>query len=237
MGDKMLFLSTRLGSRYLLSMVSLVVLLLTLPVASTAQCPTNTVSCVGENCCGGEQLFNQTETSTGPTHSVSYNQSTATYDLTEGTLYAKAQVDDVYRHRSRATVADVFELHNVPAAMLKIRLNLLVFMVTDPSGRMAWVDGYARLTVGSLTAEAGTLGPHIDPFIELDVAVLEGVPFQVTYETVAAGWGYYPVISMTCQLEFVDLPDGAEITSCNGYGTSLVPVEQTTWGAIKAQYQ
>jgi hypothetical protein len=67
--------------------------------------------------------------------------------------------------------------------------------------------------------------------------VLEGVPFQVTYETVAAGWGYYPVISMTCQLEFVDLPDGAEITSCNGYGTSLVPVEQTTWGAIKAQYQ
>jgi hypothetical protein len=51
------------------------------------------------------------------------------------------------------------------------------------------------------------------------------------------GWGYYPTATMHCSLEFVDLPPGAEISSCNGYGSPGVAVEETTWGAIKALYR
>lgn len=207
------------------------------PAIATAQCPTNTVYCIGESCCEGEELFNSTESSAGPTHSVSVNASSASYDLTDGSLYAMAYVDDVYLHRSGAIAADEFELQGIPAAVLTVRLHLSYYCVTDPSGRIAWAEGYARLTGGGQTVDATSLGPGIAPFVELEVAAAEGEPFTVVYETRAKAWGFYPVASMTCQLEFVDVPAGGRVTSCNGFGSPPVPVEQTTWGAVKSLYR
>jgi hypothetical protein len=214
----------------------LVVFVLAVPVAAAALCPLNTVYCIGKSSDGVEQ-FNQTETSTDPTHSVGVNASSASYDLVNGSLSAVVNVDDVYLHHSGATAVDVFELHNAAGALIKVRLTLSLFLITDPSGRMAWADGYAKLTIGGQSVDASSLGPNIDPFIELDVAVVEGEAFTITYETSARASGYYPSASMSCQLEFVGIPAGAWITSCNGFNSGTVPVEPRTWGRIKALYR
>jgi hypothetical protein len=155
----------------------------------------------------------------------------------DGRLYALVNVDDVYRHRSRVIAVDRFELHNVPSAVVTVRLYLSLWWVADPSGRTAWAGGDAELTVGGQSVYTESTWSFIDPYIELEYTPFEGVPFEVAYETSAVAWGYYPSASMTCRLEFVDVPEGAEITSCNGYGSSLVPVERTTWGSVKALYR
>ena len=56
--------------------VSLVVLILTVPIIAIAQCPTNTVSCVGTSA-SGEVEFYEYDESTDPTNSVSVNRSSA----------------------------------------------------------------------------------------------------------------------------------------------------------------
>ncbi|MEJ2722658.1 MAG: hypothetical protein P8181_16190 [bacterium] len=150
-----------------------VIVVLGLPVVAAAQCPTNTVSCVGVSL-EGDVEFDQTEMSTDPAHSVSYNLSSAAYDLPNGTLSAVVTVDDVYMHRSVVIADDVFELHGASSALLKVRLNLSLFWLADPSGRTAWAGGYARLTAGGQSVETSSFGPEIDPLIELEIAVAEG---------------------------------------------------------------
>jgi hypothetical protein len=220
-----------------LLILSLAAIVLAAPVLAASQCPENVVKCYGTTCCDGIVEFYVSETSRDPVCGVSSNGSSASYDLVNGTLSAVVNVDDVYRHRSEVVAADQFELHNAASAVLKIRLHLSFYWMADPSGRMAWADGAAQLTVGAQSAYAESLGPGIDPYIELDVEAYEGAPFTIVYETTAVASGYYPSGAMTCRLEFVDLPPGAEVTSCNGYGSSGVAVEETTWSSIKALYR
>jgi hypothetical protein len=231
----MLLPNTVLRSQNLLPIVAFAVILLLVPAISTAQCPASTVTCEGTDY--GEVVFYESETSTAPTHTISYSNCSASYDLVEGTLNAVVYVHEANEHWSRAIAVDRFELHNVPAAMLKIRLYHSMFWQADPSSRMAWAGGVSKLTVGCCSAQVGSYMSFIEPYVELEVAALEGVPFELTYETYAWGEGYYPISTMFCRLKFVDLPPGAEITSCNGYGDPSVPIEQSTWGRIKSLYR
>jgi hypothetical protein len=131
----------------------------------------------------------------------------------------------------------VFTVTGVPSATITIHAALSYAAVTDPSGRMAWVSGYARLQVGDFSVETSGVYPVVESSIELQIVVTEGEPFTLIYEIEAAGWGYNPTLDMSCTLSFPDLPAGAEITSCNGFGQTEVPVEVTTWGGIKALFQ
>jgi hypothetical protein len=157
----------------------------------------------------------------------------------KGRLIAQTYVNEANMQWSRAIAVDRFELHNVPAALLKIRLYISMFWQADPSSRMAWAGGFAKLSVGSgcYSAQVESYYQSIEPCVELEIPAVEGEPFELTYETYAWGHGYYPIATMSCRLEFVDLPAGAEITSCNGYGSTSVPIEQTTWGQLKALYR
>jgi hypothetical protein len=222
-------------SQYLPLIVTLCMFVLAIPFVASAQCPASTVSCEGTTY--GEVVFYESDTSADPQNNISYGRSTASYDLVKGRLFAEAYVYEANEHWSRAIAVDRFELHNAPAALLKIRLYISMFWLADPSSRMAWAGGLAKLTVGCCSAQVGSYYQAIEPYVELEIAAMEGEPFELTYETYAWGEGYYPIATMSCRLEFIDLPTGAEITSCNGYGSSIVPVEQTTWGQLKALYR
>lgn len=204
--------------------------------AVRAQCPVSQALCRGWDS-SNNLVFEFAATTAADTASVAYNDSRASFNHPDGVFEAFTQVDEVFRHSTHVTATDRYVLQGVPAAQVTVRLNLLLYVITDPSGRMAWASAAARLTGGVQAAEAQSLGPGIDPYIEVVVWVLEGEPFEVTCEVSADGSGYYPICRLTGTLEFADLPDGAQITSCNGFGDLSVPVEATTWGAVKSLYR
>jgi hypothetical protein len=50
--------------------------------------------------------------------------------------------------------------------------------------------------------------------------------------------GDYAVSSSTLDFEFVDLPPGWGVVSCNGYHQDLpTPVVSRSWGSVKATYR
>jgi hypothetical protein len=219
------------------TVVPLVFLVVIASGSVLAECPVSRVFVRGEECCSGKEVFNLTSDSTAPTNGISYGSSSAKYNLREGRLEASAHVYEAHKHTSGVVTADVFTLTGVPAATITIRADLSYAAVTDPSWRMAWISGLARLEVGGLSVETSGTYPIVERSVELQIDVLEGEPFTLVYTIEAAGWGYYPTLDMGCTLSFPDLPAGAEITSCNGYGETEVPVESTTWGAIKSLYR
>jgi len=221
----------------ILSILPLATCLLLIPIIATADCPTTTVMCKGTDP-GGVLVFYVYDESSGPQGEVAFTASSASYNLTEGKLTAVANVYEADTHVSRVVAADRFELHNVAGAFVTIRLNLSFTWVAD-NYRMAFAAAYARLEAQGQSVEAQSVGPSpgLARFIELEVIALEGVPFEITYEAEASGWGYYPWSTVGAQLEFIGLPAGAYITSCNGFGTTPVSTEASTWGKVKALYR
>lgn len=226
---------TRLARRVLVTAV-LVVLAVAQSTITSAQCPSSTVSCVGTSVSGVEE-FSQSETSANAANSVSVAASSASYNLVTGFVSAIVNVDDVWRHRSTATAVDRFQLNGVPSAAFKVRLHLSLHWVADPGFRQAWAGGDARLSVGDQTVQAGSFGPSMDAYIELDLSTNAGEPFTVTYETSAVASGYYPSCTLNGQLEFVGVPTGGVITSCNGFDADPVSTEESTWSRVKALYR
>jgi hypothetical protein len=218
-----------------LPIAPLILCLLVIPTAAGAQCPVTTLSCTGTNP-SGEVVFTVYEQLSDPNGSVAHGHSSASYDLVAGRLIAVAEVEEANTHTSRAVASDRFYLHNVAQATFTVRLNLSFTSVADNS-RMAFVAAYARLEAEGLLAEASTVGPGLDRSIEIEITAYEGVPFVITYEAEASGWGYYPWARTAARLEFPDLPEGVEITSCNGFAQTPVPVEKSTWGSVKALYR
>jgi len=200
-----------------------------------AQCPQSTVSFVGKNVYGAV-VFEVIDRSDAPSAQVSYGRSSsASYNRVDRTVQAVANVyaDEAHQHISHAVVVEHFQLRGAMSARVTIRLTLTASVITDPSYRMAWVVGSASLTARDQTASAETTNTSIAPFIEISTYVLEGEPLEVTYETMADGWGYEPHITVSGHLEFIGLSDGAEILPCN----SSLPVKATSWGAVKALYR
>jgi len=201
-----------------------------------AQCPESTVSVIARDLYN-TVLFEASDASAAPSAQVSYGRKTrASYDRLTRTVDAAAYVylDEAYSHSSRASVVDRFELVGASTAVIAIRLTLDEYVLTDPSFRMAWVWAIALLKVNDQTARAETtISPFLDPYIELTAVVHSNEPIDVTYEVSVDGWGYGPVIELTGQLEFIELPDGAQLVPCD----SVVPVKTTTWGMVKALYR
>jgi hypothetical protein len=195
------------------------------------------VSCVGRNG-NGDIIFEAAHTSDAPSAQVSYGRrSSASYDRVDRTVQASANVyvDEAYWHSSHAIVVEHFELHGAAAAWVTIRMTLIASGVTDPSARMAWVAGSARVTARDQTATAETTTIYIVPFIEISTYIVEGEPLEVMYETTADGWGYEPALGMSGRLDFIGLPEGAVVMPC--VSSPPLPVNATSWGAVKALYR
>lgn len=209
------------------------------PAATPAQCPQSSVSCVGTYL--GNVVFDVSETSTSPTAAVTRGDASASYSLPDGVIRAVmwVDIDDTFQQTSRATAVDRFEVHGAAVAWVTIRLNLDMIGSTDTARRLAGSDVTARITARDQTASVTTQSTTMPvPFIWISAYLVYGEPLEVTYEVIADGWGYEPMASIVCQLEFLGLPEGATITSCNGFTTSpTVSTEKTTWGGIKAMYR
>ena len=212
----------------------LIACLLVIPNTVAAECPVTTLACTGTDP-GGVVVFSVSGELTDPSGSVSFGTSSASYDLVAGRLEAVAHVQEADTHISRVVASDLFYLHNVAEATFTIRLNLSFSWVAD-NYRMAFAAAYARLGAEGQSDESSSVGPGLDRFVEVEITAMQGVPFAVTYEAEASGWGYYPWSRVGAWLEFFDLPLGAEITSCNGFART-VPVEGATWGKVKALYR
>jgi hypothetical protein len=224
-------MSPHLFGCFLLSAVGAVVAV----SAPLAQCPESTVSCIAEN--PAVVVFSALETSDAPSARVAFQGSWASYDLVAGTISTMAFVDVASHNTSRALATDRFELRGGVAAAVTIRLRLYSDAVTDPSGRVAWIIGSARLTARDQTVTAETTTVGISPFIEISTYLIDGEPIEITYEAMAEGWGYGPSCLVSGQIEFIGLPEGAQIISCNGFNATPVPTRSVTWGAVKALYR
>lgn len=223
-------------ARYtILSIVPLIACLLIIPVVAHAVCPVTTLTCYGSDVYG-DPAFNVSDESTGPSGSVAYGQSSASFDLVEGRLSAIAKIYEAHRQVSRVVASDRFYLHDVPQATFTIRLTVSWEYIAD-NYRQAWAGAASRVSAEGQSDEAATVGPAVDLDVEIEITAYEGVPFVVTYEAEANGWGYYPWSTVIARLHFVGLPEGATITSCNGYGETEVSVEESTWGRLKALYR
>lgn len=218
-----------------LPIAPLIVCLLVIPNSVSAECPVTTLSCNGTDP-GGVVVFSVYEELSDPSGSVVHGRSSASYDLVAGRLTAVAEVEEANTHVSRVVASDRFYLHNVAEATFTIRLNLSFTWVAD-NYRMAFVAAYARLEAEGQLAEASTVGPGLDRFIEVEITASEGIPFVITCEAEASGWGYYPMARTGARLEFLGLPEGAEITSCNGFADTAVSAKTSTWGSVKALYR
>jgi hypothetical protein len=221
--------------RTILQIAPLVVCLLFIPIAAAAVCPVTTLSCTGTNP-GGEVVFTVFQELRDAHGHVEFGGSSASYDLVAGELDAVAEVKEANTHVSRVVASDRFYLHKVAEATFVVRLNVSFYWIAD-NYRMAFAAAYARLEAEGRRDETSSVGPGLDRFVEIEVTASEGVPFVITYELEASGWGYYPVSTTSAWLEFLGLPPGAEITSCNGFAESAVPVEESTWGKVKALYR
>ncbi|MCZ6617371.1 MAG: hypothetical protein O7E57_04505 [Gammaproteobacteria bacterium] len=124
-----------------------------------------------------------------------------------------------------------------------IRLTVTVSLVPQRNAN-SFPLALARLWFSHLGSKAeklyfsaGEYPLSLTQSLELDVVVTSGSPFRVMYRAWAFG-GYDSGSSSNISgtIDFVGLPPGVAVTSCNGFGQS-VPVSTATWGRIKALYQ
>lgn len=176
------------------------------------------------------------------------------FDLVAGTFYCGASG---YAHpgsggftaRDRYTMAGVAP--GTPAtvvARLRLRGNSPYGCTSDfytiPSGSLA-----ATLTCGAATAQVEassilsysgglycTSGGSLDTDLLLPIACVAGQPFELAIElSTSASRG---TSGMTGTLTFDGLPDGATITSCQGFTQGgPVATRATSWGKLKAIYR
>lgn len=78
--------------------------------------------------------------------------------------------------------------------------------------------------------------------VEIQLTRLIGDPFVVHMEIDSRIVGYNPFgwlayNRVNAQLRFADLPVGAIVLSCQGYGTDWTPIVRTSWGKLKTIYR
>ena len=215
--------------------VALITCLLVVPILAAAQCPVNRVTVSGTS--SGELVFFVTDERSEAVLNVSFSNNSASCDLKAGTLSAVAWVYEATNHKSEVYAADVFEIHGAPTATFTIRLRLSFLYTADflrgfpgGHGRVEALGRYAESTFDPVTR-------RLDTPLDIEVTAMEGVPFTVRYEASASGYGFIPTADMNARLKFIGLPEGVSITSCYGFGDSAVPIEETTWGSVKALYR
>ena len=201
---------------------------------SFADCPQSTVYVLGKN--GVDVQFELTDATDALSSQVSYGRGThASFDRFNRTIEAFAEIwsDEASYHFSRATVVEHFQLVGVPSTPVTFRLVFGGSSVSDSACRTACVTSSGRLEAGGQTQSAsGGMWMSV-PFLEITTTMTAGQPLEVTYEITAEGWGNEPFLGVTGRLDVIGLAIGAEIVPCS----SLLPVDATTWGAVKALYR
>ena len=204
---------------------------------ASSQCPQNSVTC--------SDVAYSTDPAFSRACAIGFNghYTSAGYNIPAGTLSAS---DGGYNAAlgAGAVMEDNYEiLGPAPGTPLTLTARLHVTGSSSsfvyPFGCPAYAS--ALLREGSSGGTGSGWGcyhgaPPIDATFTLPVAAVAGQAFLIHCEVYASG-GDNAGASMSGTLDFVDLPPGAGIISCNGYqqGTPLL-VHPTTWGYVKTLY-
>jgi len=202
----------------------------TSPSWSQPGCPTNSVGCWG----GGSI------TSDLPQGSCNTGMATASYDAALGTVNANFCC---WFGGSSVRVEDDFIVSNVPPnTPLALRATLQISLCCS-SQSSGGSNGHAKISgpggttrTASASAYHGTSECQTAP-LDLPIQASAGQPFRISYEvstSVTEGGGS----GSRGQLVFQDLPPGASIRSCHGFGQDFpVPARAVSWGGVKLLYR
>jgi hypothetical protein len=213
----------------------------TLPAPSIAQeaCPLNSFSI-------GQVVIVYQEAARDTGFNASGGSGFLRYDLLQGLFQAGAGADQG-GPTCEVAASDEYTLSGpLPATSFTIRARLMVSAQVDRSCTPQGHCSEAAITVVLREGAANEAVFHEDQApatrtIEVTIRGTAGVPFTVspTARAHAQTNGGPPAFAfVTAQLDFVGLPSGSSITSCQGYRLDApVATTRSTWGRVKAHYR
>lgn len=169
------------------------------------------------------------------------------FDLVSGhlRLFSGAQIYSTF-----ARMRDAYELTGVPAGTsLTCTAELRVsgaLLTSSSCGTACGVRLFGTIRNGDFNNQyeasfdnvplRGLLG--FDGVARLQITIAAAHPTTIEFELMArrGGAGGHAIVS-EAQIDFIGLPPGVAVVSCQGYGRTQVPARQTSWGAIKCIYR
>lgn len=170
----------------------------------------------------------------------------AAYDLRQGT--AALSVTPVSAETLLVTPIDYYELVGLPDGTPADITWVIDYDGWIDGPECVWPDCRAHVAVlmfnqfwdaravvpaassGGRTSESGS--------VELVTRMLAGQPHRMFMwlEILVGALGQFEG-ALTTRLRFSNVPAGARIVSCQGYGDVDTPIRASTWGRIKAAYR
>lgn len=211
---------------------SLVMLLLTLPVLATADCPpAHTISTYIPAHDFPESKLD-TALVAAPSESV-----TVRYDMSQGSAFLR-RVAGLGGGGASLDLVDDYTINGLPdGTPVSLSAKLAAYGNTPPysgSHGPSW-----RVTLGSETNTVigGNAYQDWSQVLTLPVSAPAGVPFRIHFLLEIFNGFDSLVENEGAELHFEGLPVGAVITSCHGYIQGAVPTASATWGSLKARYR
>jgi len=211
------------------------------PAPAAAPCPDSHAQLVG---------FNSLFAVSAATFDSTYLSSEVAFDLPAGTLQVSRGVGGVNWTRSIAT--DAYDVTGVaPGTALTLTAALDVNgYVTSPGCGGSGCGGYfqASITEGANSNQQQVTFP--DPFaggqadmvqtLVLPITITAGTPTTIAFElAVFVPAGGNAGGAGTGVIHFTGLPAGAQVVSCQGFGTGggPTPARASSWGSLKTHHR
>jgi hypothetical protein len=222
-----------------LSLVVAFALLSPTAARATVACPESHAQLVG---------FNNLFAVQGPVLDTTYTTSHAGFDLPAGTVAVSRAVGGVNWTRSIAT--DDFDVTGVaPGTPVAVIAEFEVDgYVSSPGCGGSGCGGYfqASLTQGANSNAQQVTLPN--PFaggqvnltqtLTLPVTITAGSPLTIAFElAVFVPAGGNAGGSGNGTIRFSGLPPGANVVSCQGFGSATTPARSTSWGRLKTHHR
>lgn len=192
--------------------------------------------------------FNNLFAVQGPVLDTTYTTSHAGFDLPAGTVTVSRAIGGVNWTRSIAT--DAFDVTGVaPGTPVTLTAEFEVDgHVASPGCGGSGCGGYfqASLTQGASTNAQQVTLPNpfaggqvnLQQTLTLPVTITAGTPLVIAFElAVFVPAGGNAGGSGNGIIRFSGLPPGAQVVSCQGYGSSTTPVRPTSWGRLKTHHR
>jgi len=209
--------------RFLLS----VALLLLCPLVARAQCPPDTVQCLGAPTVTSEPGYS----CIGP-WTADQPCFGACYDLPHGEI-AILGGGVIFPWTYSVATEDEYWIAG-PASSSPISCNArLHSKITTQSG----IDGHMTFgEIGGIEHFGGIGGGgSLEEYLYVPLHRLPGESFRI-HAGISISSPGIPSADIRARLEFVDVPAGWTIASCQGYSLPT-PTASSTWGQMKARYR
>lgn len=201
-------------------------------------CPTNTLNFKGDGPFTSTAFAVDTTEAGYPDYHLAYDLRQGTIAMSQGGSLAQTYV----------LVADLYDVMGVPAGTpVSFTAQLAVEGMVWTSGcGGSGCGGYVSIHLGADGAVSDTTysislfngSQSFSDVRRLPVTIVAGSPLRIEFEL---SGGRVPGGSHSSSgdgvLEFVGLPAGAVISSCQGYGSQVVPTRHVSWGSVKTIYR